>query len=172
VAAQTGGPRSALLPLRDRQVNSANPQTLLPAPLFRPRRSPPPTPYAPRPGTGDRRSASDAFAQAAMMPVRMSVSAARHAIRRAFVTAAAATTSVRSAGIEDRQFTTQSRRSVHISRYWHHRIHPSKTAVFERNRPDRKSSVESRLNLSQNTFLISASQKARVRLSFKRGYGD
>jgi hypothetical protein len=119
VAAQTTAPRSALLPLRDRQVNSGNPQTLSPAPLFRPHRSPPPTPYAPRPGTGQRRSASDAFAQAAMMPVRMSVSAACHAIRRAFVSAAAATTSVRSAGIEDRQITTQSKRSAHISKFMH-----------------------------------------------------
>ena len=48
----------------------------------------------------------------------------------------------------------------------------SKTRVFERSRPNRKVRCKSGLNLSQNAFLISASQKARVRLSFERVHDD
>src|SRR5260221_5593888 len=48
----------------------------------------------------------------------------------------------------------------------------SKTRVFEKGRRNRKGSGKSGLNLSQNSFLISASQKARVRLSFERGHDD
>src|SRR5271170_6844198 len=44
--------------------------------------------------------------------------------------------------------------------------------VFERRRPNRKVRLTSGLILSQNAFLISASQKVRVRLSFERGDDD
>src|SRR5882762_4260422 len=47
-----------------------------------------------------------------------------------------------------------------------------KTRVFERVCQTGKVTAKSGLNLSQNSFLISASQKARVRLSFERGHDD
>ena len=54
-----------------------------------------------------------------------------------------------------------------------HRLHPlSKTEVFEKVCRNGKGRGKNRLNLSQNSFLISASQKARVRLSFERGHDD
>jgi hypothetical protein len=49
---------------------------------------------------------------------------------------------------------------------------PSKTVLFERSWQIQNASAKSRLIPSQNTFLISASQKARVRLSFERVHGD
>src|SRR6516165_9628533 len=54
------------------------------------------------------------------------------------------------------------------SRFMQHANHPSKTVVFERMRQTEKLTGNSGLNLSQNSFLISASQKVRVRLSFER----
>ena len=48
----------------------------------------------------------------------------------------------------------------------------SETRVFERSRPNQKIGAENGLNLSQNTFLISASQKVGRPLSFERCYGD
>src|ERR1700730_2362588 len=48
----------------------------------------------------------------------------------------------------------------------------SKTRVFERVCQIGKVTGKSGLNLSQNSFLISASQKERVRLSFERGHDD
>jgi hypothetical protein len=48
----------------------------------------------------------------------------------------------------------------------------SKTRIFEKTRQDRKASTKSGLNLSQNTFLISTSQKIKVRVSFERVYDD
>jgi hypothetical protein len=48
----------------------------------------------------------------------------------------------------------------------------SKTRVFERDRVSGKFRNKNSLNASQNSFLISASQKARVRLSFERGHDD
>src|SRR6202521_6263603 len=47
-----------------------------------------------------------------------------------------------------------------------------KTRVFEKVCRNGKGRAKSRLNLSQNSFLISASQKARVRLSFERSHDD
>ena len=61
---------------------------------------------------------------------------------------------------------------MHKSRFLHRPNHPSKTVVFERNHPNRKSSVESGLNGSRNSFSLSASQKASVRLSFERVHDD
>ena len=52
------------------------------------------------------------------------------------------------------------------------RVCLSKTRVFERVCRTGKVTGKSGLNLSQNSFLISASQKARVRLSFERGHDD
>jgi hypothetical protein len=54
---------------------------------------------------------------------------------------------------------------VHKSRFLHHPNHPSKTM-----RQTEKFTGKSGLNLSQNAFLISASQKVRVRLSFERAH--
>src|ERR1700730_16722323 len=48
----------------------------------------------------------------------------------------------------------------------------SKTEVFERMATNRKVRAESGLNLSQNSFLILASQKVRWRLSFERVHDD
>ena len=48
----------------------------------------------------------------------------------------------------------------------------SKTRVLRETRQIKKVSAESGLNLSQNAFLISASQKVSVRLSFERIYDD
>jgi hypothetical protein len=48
----------------------------------------------------------------------------------------------------------------------------SKTRVFERAPRNGKGRSKSGLNLSQNAFLVSASQKARVRLSFERDHDD
>ena len=54
-----------------------------------------------------------------------------------------------------------------------HRSNPSrKTFVFERSQRNQKVRAKSGLNLSQNPFLISASQKVRVRLSFERVHDD
>jgi hypothetical protein len=47
-----------------------------------------------------------------------------------------------------------------------------KTRVFEKGGVTGKFHEQNRLNVSQNSFLISASQKARVRLSFERGHDD
>src|SRR5271165_1233754 len=58
------------------------------------------------------------------------------------------------------------------SKNMHHPNHLRKTVVFERRRPTRKISDKSGLNLSQNTFLISTSRKARMRLSFERVHDD
>jgi hypothetical protein len=44
--------------------------------------------------------------------------------------------------------------------------------LFEKDRLTRKRAAENSLNPSQNPFLISASQKAKVRLSFERVYDD
>src|SRR6516225_2237939 len=63
-------------------------------------------------------------------------------------------------------------RTVQKSRYLHRPNRLRKRVVFERNHPNRKSSVESGLNGSRNSFLISASQKVRVRLSFERVHDD
>jgi type IV secretory pathway TraG/TraD family ATPase VirD4 len=54
----------------------------------------------------------------------------------------------------------------------HHPNHPSKRVLFERSWQIQNASAKSRLIPSQNTFLISASQKARVRLTFERVHGD
>ena len=56
--------------------------------------------------------------------------------------------------------------------YFHRPNHPSKTFVFEKARRIRKELPENGLSVSQNPFLISASQKVRVRLSFERVHDD
>jgi hypothetical protein len=60
----------------------------------------------------------------------------------------------------------------HKSRKTHHRNRPSKTRVFERTRQNGKVRGKGGLMLSQNSFLISTSQKVRVRLSFGRVHDD
>jgi hypothetical protein len=54
----------------------------------------------------------------------------------------------------------------------HRPNHPSKTVVFEKVHRNGKVRGKSGLNLSQNALLISASQKARVRLSCERVHDD
>jgi hypothetical protein len=61
---------------------------------------------------------------------------------------------------------------VQKSKNLHHRNRLAKRRIFERTCPDRKSSPKNGVNRSQNPFLISPSQKARVRLSFERVRGD
>src|SRR4051812_27743014 len=57
-------------------------------------------------------------------------------------------------------------------RHLHQPFRLSKTRVFERARRTGKVTGKNGLKLSQNSFLISASQKVRVRLSFERAYDD
>src|SRR6478609_9114448 len=78
-----------------------------------------------------------------------------------------------SAGYEaSRQRCSQEQVCNQKSRNLHHQNRLSKTVVFERIRRAGKRTGKSGLNPSQNSLLISASQKARVRLSFKRVHGD
>ena len=62
--------------------------------------------------------------------------------------------------------------NLQISRILYHPEWPSKTVLFERVLQTEKLMGKSGLNLSQNSFLISTSQKVRVRLSFERVYGN
>jgi hypothetical protein len=52
------------------------------------------------------------------------------------------------------------------------RSQQAKLVVFESSVRNQKVRAESGLNLSQNSFLISVSQKGIIRLSFERVYGD
>jgi hypothetical protein len=62
--------------------------------------------------------------------------------------------------------------STRSARILQRRNHPSKTVVFEKARYPGKGAAKNGLNLSRNTFLISASQKVRVGLSFERVHDD
>ena len=62
--------------------------------------------------------------------------------------------------------------NLQISRILYHPEWPSKTVLFERVLQTEKLMGKSGLNLSQNSFLISTSQKVRVRLSFERIHDD
>jgi hypothetical protein len=62
-----------------------------------------------------------------------------------------------------------------VKKFSANRIRPeslSKRRVFERECRTEKVGVKSGFNLSQNSFLISTSQKVRVRLSFERAHDD
>jgi hypothetical protein len=52
------------------------------------------------------------------------------------------------------------------------RIRSQKPRVFERTQRIEKLGAKNGLKVSQNSFLISASQKVRVRLSFERTYDN